>query len=344
MNAKAIVFPAVGKVEIRSVELPPMAEDDVLVELDSSGVSVGTERWALLGKRPPGDVTYPCIPGYLSVGRIKEVGKQAAGFGYKVGDRVNFFVAKTPQGYGGNWMTGHISPAVVNVNPANISPAWDLPYCRIVPENLPTDVASLAALGAVACRGIEMAVPAIGESVLVVGQGVIGQLAAQICRLKGATVLTADIIDQRVAISAKLGADRAINSRTENLPAVVKELYPQGVDLMIDTASSAQLVNDLIAAGLIKTGGRMVFQGWYPPPSGLNLHNLQNTLTRGVYFPSGHAGKAVAQVMRWMSQGVIQGEPLISHRFPIDRAAEAYKLVVDEPNKILGIVFDWSHS
>lgn len=54
MQAKAIVFPEVGKVEICTVTLPPMADDCVLVELETSAISVGTERWALLSKRPPG--------------------------------------------------------------------------------------------------------------------------------------------------------------------------------------------------------------------------------------------------------------------------------------------------
>lgn len=49
-------------------------------------------------------------------------------------------------------------------------------------------------------------------------------------------------------------------------------------------------------------------------------------------------------MMQWISQGVVKVEPLISHRFPVDQAAEAFRLVVDAPDKILGIIFDWGHS
>ena len=77
-TAKAIVFSAIDQVELRQVRLPEAGAWDVTVELEASAISLGTERWALLGQRPPGDVTFPCIPGYLSIGKIVAVGTSAA--------------------------------------------------------------------------------------------------------------------------------------------------------------------------------------------------------------------------------------------------------------------------
>ena len=75
MKAKAIVFEAIRNVQVRDVELPDLEPLDVLVETEVSGVSVGTERWALEGLRR--EITLPSVPGYMGVGRIVEAGREA---------------------------------------------------------------------------------------------------------------------------------------------------------------------------------------------------------------------------------------------------------------------------
>jgi 2-desacetyl-2-hydroxyethyl bacteriochlorophyllide A dehydrogenase len=313
-----------------------MNEWDIKVELEASAISVGTERWALMGKRPKGDVTFPCIPGYLSVGKIVDKGSEVKG--YDIGQRVNFVAARIPDGYTGNWMCGHISPALVNVNPENIDPLWDLPYCEIVPEAVSAEVATFAGLAGVACRGIEMAGLKLGDNVVVVGQGFIGQMAAQICRLKGARVIAADILPGRVELSAKYSADFAVNSKEENLTEFVHSLYPDGADVVIDTTGSDRMINEEIS--FLRMWGKLIFQGWYPGNSSLFLHNFQNNFVTA-YFPSGHAGMAVRQVLQWMDDSKLVVEPLITHRFLVKDAIEAYDLVLNKPEEILGVLFTW---
>lgn len=149
VNANAIVFSQPKKVELRRVELPKMKNWDITVELETSAISLGTERWALTGLRPEGDVTFPCIPGYLSVGKIVDLGA-SAGANFSRGDRVNFLAAEIPDGYGGNWMCGHLTPAVVNVDPGKLATFAGMPYVEKVPDGLSAEEASLAGLAAVA--------------------------------------------------------------------------------------------------------------------------------------------------------------------------------------------------
>ncbi len=341
MNATAIVFSQPRNVELRSVELPGMTDWDLTVELETSAISLGTERWALNGQRPDGDVTFPCIPGYLSVGRIVDAG-ESAGTHFRRGDRVNFLAANLPDGYGGNWMCGHLSPAVVNVDPGKLGSFAGMPYVERVPDGLASGEASLAGLAAVACRGIDMAEIRPGDRVAVVGQGVIGHAAAQICRLQGARVLTADTIPARVELSRLHAADLAVNSLEEDLAARVAEFTEgEGVDVLIDTSGSVRMIQQEVE--LLKRFGKLIFQGWYPPPSSLDLHRMQLKFLQA-FFPCGHSGEAVARCMRWMQEGRLSLHPLITHRFLPGQAAEAYDLVLHRPQDTLGIVFQWERA
>lgn len=339
MNAQAIVFPEPKKIELRRVELPPLQDWDVVVELERSAISLGTERWALNGQRPDGDVTFPCIPGYLSVGKITAMGS-AASERFSQGDRINFLAAVIPEGYGGNWMCGHLSPAVVNADPAKLGAFEGMPYVEKVPGGLSAEDASLAGLAAVACRGIDMADIKPEDRVVVMGQGIIGHSAAQICRLKGAKVLTVDTMPGRVELSRRFAADVALNGLEDDVAARIAEFTEdRGADALIDTTGSVNMIQKEIA--YLKRFGTLVFQGWYPPPCTLVLHDLQLKFLRAM-FPCGHSGAAVSRCMNWMKDGMLRLNPLITHRFTPDQAAGAYDLVLNRPEETMGIVFDWT--
>jgi len=338
MNAKAIVFPEPKRVELRTVELPKLKEWDITVELETSAISLGTERWALTGQRPDGDVTFPCIPGYLSVGKVVDCGASAGSI-YSCGDRVNFLAAEIPEGYGGNWMCGHLTPAIVNGDPSKLRSFAGMPYVEKVPVGLAGEEASLAGLAAVACRGIDMAAICSEDRVVVVGQGVIGHAAAQICRLRGARVLTADTMPSRVELSRRYAADVAVNSLEEDLAGRIAEFTEgRGADVVIDTSGSTKMIQQEVE--FLKLYGKLVFQGWYPPPNTLDLHRMQLKFAQAV-FPCGHSGDAVARCMRWMKEGLLRLQPLITHRFRPEQAAEAYDLVLNRPQETMGIIFNW---
>lgn len=338
-SAKAVVFTAPHQVDVQQVPLPTLEPWDVTVEVESSAISLGTERWALLGTRPKGDVTFPCIPGYLSIGRITKCGASAAER-YQPGDRINFLSARIPEGFGGNWMCGHLNPAVVHVNPSDLGGFEGMPYVERVPSSLASETATLAGLAAVACRGIDMAGIEVDQKVVVVGQGVIGHAAAQICRLMGAQVLTADTLGSRVALSREYAADIAVNSKSENLAAAVADFTDgQGADVVIDTTGSMAMLDQEI--DYLRRFGKFILQGWYPPPNTLDFHKMHLKFAR-LFFPCGHSGVAVSRCMQWMARGQLQLAPLITHRFAPEQASEAYDLILNRPQDTMAIIFDWA--
>ncbi len=339
MKSTAIVFDAPGQVSLKTLELPDINERDVLVEVVCSGVSVGTERWAYLGKRD--EVTFPNIPGYMGIGRVTKCGDQAAALGYAVGDHVNFFQSRLPEPYTGSWMGSHLSHAVVDVvaeceqnNPEEL----DVHRCLKLPEGLDPIDAALTQLCGVALRGIEMATIPAGANVLVSGVGAIGQLAAQICRLKGARVVVADVVPSRLDIARQCGVEMAVNVKTQSLADVTATFAPNGFDVIIDTSSQPSVVNGLLP--LLRFRGKFVFQGWYPPPSSLDLNAMQSRMAT-CYFPCAHSGAAVAAAMRLTADGHLQVRPLISHVVSPHDAVEIYRMLDQDASASLGVVFDW---
>jgi len=339
MKTRAIVFENVRKVAVRDVELPAPRAEDIVVDMEVSGVSVGTERWALIGKRA--EIAFPNVPGYMGIGRVVEVGVKAAARGYRTGMRVNFGASRLAAPLDGkSWMSSHLAHAVVDVcTGVDWEPGGFNPHrCEIAPEGAdPLDLV-LTPLCAVALRGIEMAEVPMGAKVLVAGLGVIGQYAAQVCRLKGAQVAVSDVVDARVDAARQLGADWAVNSQREDLAARCAEIAPQGFDIIIDTSSIPAVVNGLIPH--LKLFGKFVFQGWYPPPSALDLNAFHMRLPT-CYCPCGHSGRAVAAAMQWAAAGRINTRALTTHVIKPEAAPEMYGVMADSSESFLGVAFDW---
>ncbi len=339
MKATAIVFKNVSEVTLEEIELPQPTAEDIVVETLVSGVSVGTERWALIGKRA--EMKFPHIPGYMGIGKVVEAGDKAAAKGFRTGRMVNFFQSRMPKPYSDNsWMGAHLSKAVIDVSTAlDWNPeGMNVHRCELLPEGMDPLDASLTGLCGVAMRGIEMAVVPAASKVLVVGVGVIGQYAAQVCRCKGALVAVSDVSDDRLAIAKKLGAELVVNSKKENLNEKAKEFAPQGFDIIIDTSSSAAVVHSVFP--LLRQFGKFVFQGWYPPPTPLDL-NLFHGKLPSVFFPCAHSGRAVAAAMRLVNDKRLNTRDLLTHVASPKDAAKIYQMVEKGSDDFLGIAFDW---
>ena len=206
---RAIVFPEPNKVEIQEFALPELRASELLVKTEYSGVSQGTELWALTAKRP--ELGFPTVPGYQGVGTVEAVGAGVTKFA--PGQRVMFIKSRAPEGTTPTWMGTHVSHGFVDEGAA-------IP----LPDGADAIAAVLSALPAVSLRGHKMIDIKIGDLVVVTGQGLIGQGSAQLAKLRGAIVVAADANAGRLALSQKYSADVVVNVREESLADVVKKL------------------------------------------------------------------------------------------------------------------------
>lgn len=333
MKAPAVVFPEPKQVEIREMEFTEVGPVQVGIRTVFSGVSQGTERWAVTGRYGHYDHDYsayfPCSPGYQAAGVVEQVGPEVEGL--SVGDHV--FTMGThfldpDHKYPGPCQASHAGYLV-----ANASEVW-----RVDPE-VDLAAASLFHIAGVSRHGVRLSHIQPGELIVVIGLGMIGQMSAQAARRAGALVIATDLIAARVEAAAAHSADRAVDANVERLEDVVREERADGADVVIDTTGDHRIFDRCL--GLIRREGRITMQGYYPDPISIDFHptHIQRPL---VAFPCGWDDEYNNDLGADMASGRIAINPLITHRIPFRDAPEAYDLVVEHPEASLGMVFDWT--
>jgi 2-desacetyl-2-hydroxyethyl bacteriochlorophyllide A dehydrogenase len=314
-DAPALVVAAGGDCRVERRPVPTPSAGEVLIEVHFSGVSIGTELWGATGKVDIwGDP--PLVPGYQAVGRVVAVGDGADTS--SIGEYVAGFVIGSHQRYA----------------------LAESRYTHVLDATDHLQRAAIFVPAAVGSNALNMAGVATGDTVLVIGQGLIGQATALLARLRGAYVIATDVSPERLALSAAHCADWSIDASAGAPWETIAERFPDGVDVVIESTGFTGLVDDAMACA--REGGRFVFEGYYPDRLSfdfLNPHEKQLT----AFFPC-FIGEppAVEGVLRLISAGVVDLEPLISHMIGWRESAEIYaQLFTEQRDHINGIVFDW---
>jgi bacteriochlorophyllide a dehydrogenase len=321
MEARAVVFTAPERVDVWDVQLPEPGPEDVVIRTLCSGISIGTEGW-ILKNRYKG-VTYPLVTGYQFCGTVEQVGAQVGGF--REGDLVFARSTRLAGDAVRPMWAGHVSRAVVAAKqvyrvPAGVSPA----------------AASMAVMPAVPWHGIRLTGIEPGDLVVVVGQGQVGQYAAQLARLKGARVIAVEMLADRLALSARYSADVALNPERDDVAAAVAAEKPGGADVIIDTSANARAVN--ASFEWARQNGRYCLQGYYPETTALDLytpHVKQLTF----YNPTDCEG--IDTMLQYMAEGKVNVDGLITHTFAADEAAAAFDLAMNRPREAVAMVLQW---
>lgn len=327
-TTEAIVFTEPHKVDVRTVRLPELGPRDVRVRTSYSGISIGTESWILQNRYKGTIDKFPHIPGYQRTGVVEAVGPEVASV--KAGDRVFSRVARLGPGnvHPSSW-NGHIGHAVCNES--EVIP---------LPAGTSEQEASFGVQIAVGCLGVRMSRVRSGDFVVVIGQGLIGQMSAQAARRQGATVLTTDVLQKRVDLSAKYSADLVVNGAEEDLRrAVVRESAGRLADVVIEATGKAAMFRTCLS--LIRREGTISMQGYYPDTIEIEFHETHHTRA-SVNFPCAWDDDDLRRVLRHLVDGKRVVQPLITHTFPIQEAAEAYAYILAHPDEVLAAHFTWT--
>jgi predicted dehydrogenase/threonine dehydrogenase-like Zn-dependent dehydrogenase len=276
--------------------------------------------------------------GYCNVGHVLDVGVGVDGF--SAGDRV-----------------------VSNGKHAEcVSVAKTL--CAHIPDQVDDESAAFTVVGAIALQGIRLAAPTLGETVVVTGLGLIGLIAVQLLRANGCRVLGIDTDASRLELARGLGAETVDPTAGENAVARARAWSRGlGVDAVILTASTKSSEPVSQAAQMCRKRGRIVLVG----VTGLELNrsdfyekeiSLQVSCSYGPgrydpeYEEKGHdyppgfvrwtEQRNFEAVLDMMATGRLDVRPLVTHRFAIDDAAEAYDVLASQ-QKSLGILITYPH-
>jgi predicted dehydrogenase/threonine dehydrogenase-like Zn-dependent dehydrogenase len=362
-----------GEVSVADVPPPIAQRGRVLVRTVASLISAGTERMAvelgrksLIGKaRERPDLVRQVIRkaqreglmntltavqsklnaqnalGYSAAGLVIEAGEDAGDF--RAGDRVACAGA------------GFASHAEVLSVPKNL--------CVRLPDAVDFEAAAFGTLGAIALQGVRLAEPTLGESVVVIGLGLLGQLTVQLLRANGCRVFGVDLDGSKVELARTLGADDGCVSGAETLDAVMRWSRGRGADAALVTAATSSDQPVELAGEMSRLKGRVVAVGLV----GMNVprkiyYERELTLKvsmsygpgrydpeyeeRGHDYPFAYVrwteGRNIEAFLDLVAAGSVRIAPLITHRFPIEDGERAYNLIAGEATEpYLGIVLGY---
>ena len=334
MKSHAVVFTARNQVEYRAIECPEPGPEDVVVEVHHSWISNGTEGSFLRGERLSGDVAwqpgdpapFPMVAGYQKVGRVCSVG--AAVTRFAPGDWV-FSTVSRVSGMFENRYAGHVSPSV-----------GDQRSLMPLPPGLDPVAYSGLVLTQVGFNCGSRSPVQPGAAAVVVGDGLVGQWAGQTLAARGAKVVMIGRHTDRLARFQNYG--QTILAGTDNGVAATQALGLGPVQILVETGGSQPALSDWLPQ--MKRGGHMVIAGFYPRAGETNLlQGLQQFRNHEISFDlvSGWTQPRLDETMRWIAEGRLETLGCISHRLPVERAAEAWALIETKREPVLGVVLDW---
>jgi 3-hydroxyethyl bacteriochlorophyllide a dehydrogenase len=314
MKTKAIVIPAANTVEIREVELKPLGADDVLVKTTLTSISAGTERMLMRGVMPHPMLQFPVVPGYETVGEVIDAGAEAQDW---LGRRVYV---------GGNYGFIGVNPAFGGQSQFIAAPKSHLTDLHTLSD----EQGVLLALAATALHGVDVAGVQTGAAaVLVLGQGIVGQLAARFAKARGATVHVLDKVQSRLRMAV---ADEIVSPA----PPPPGPPAPGKYDVLIDATGKM----DAIAPRLmqVKKGGRVVLLGYYDkvelPYMPIFLREL--TLAASKEWATGDLARARDAI----AAGEVDVRPLITHCMDAGDAPKAFEIAFNDPDCVK-MILDW---
>ena len=336
-RALAIVFPEPNRAVLDEVPIPEPGDRDVLVQIEYSSISVGTERWCLTGKlQNPGEapLAFPHVPGYQASGLVLETGRAVRSL--KPGDRVFSRNCRTPAGAGGvsgwqgSWWGGHVGLHV----------AEEGAVIRL-PDSVSLQEASGLLLAQVGYNGATKPPMTSDAGVVaaVIGDGLVGQYAAQVLRHRGAQVLLSGLAPLRLELAAKHSADEVFDASRGDFGAFVRERFPKGVGVALETASSQRTVRQAI--DLLAYGGHLVLNGFYPPGESLLDWHWLRTKELTAHFPNSRTRERLEGTLRLIAEGAVRVEELVTHTVPLSEAPKLYEKLLGPDADFLGLVIQW---
>ena len=309
---KALMLMEPNRMEIREIPVPEISPAEVLVRVSACGVCNATDLKVLKGiNRHWSKGVYPCTWGHEVTGFAEETGKEVTRV--KKGDRV--FLRITRTGF------------------AEFCKANEMEV-KVLPDNIGLEEGVLGQLMPIAVRGVEKTVKK-GDAVMVVGQGPAGLLSLQVARAYGATkVYVSDLFPERLALAKSLGADACFRADTEDAAERVKELTGGvGVDVAIECGGMDKTFRQCEQA-LRKGGGIAVF-GTHLNPVELDMVQWESNswymyLAREQPGETAHLMDRTAELF---ASGSVRVREILSHTFPLEKAADAFLLLDKAPQK-----------
>ncbi|WP_164667823.1 zinc-dependent alcohol dehydrogenase [Virgibacillus doumboii] len=333
MKSKNVVFSKKQVVELKEEQVPELKYGEVLCAAKKSLISIGTELSCLKGQYDKETywedfISYPFHPGYSMAAEVVRVGEGVTDL--KPGDRIS------------SW-TEHQQYFTIHQDDA-----------FLIPETVTDEEATWNTLARTTQLGVRRAELHLGETVGVVGLGMLGQLVVQYLRLMGARKIVAiDPVSSRLDMALDHGATHVINEDINDAAKKVEEITDgEMLDVVFDITGHP----DVLAPStlLLRKLGRLILLGDSTTPSLqhlgprvvgdsisiLGIHGMMYPQV-GTEFNPWTAGKMASLFFDYLKQGRMKVSDLITSRCSPMEAPKVYEALLKDRTSEMGVVFDW---
>ena len=325
-HVPAVVFTDVDRVSIREIEITPPARGQVQIRTEYSTISAGTEGWILRNLFFWSPTRYPCVPGYQRAGVVEAIGAGVSEV--QVGERV----AATS-----SLWSGALQPqSGAHVGLANTA----VEEVYRLPPNVDTLEASVLVVAQVGYNAASRLTLATGAWVVVYGDGLIGQFAAQAARALGARVILVGHHTERLSLALTYCADGVINRREQNVIATIRQqIGTATVAAVLDSVQSEAAQREYTPL-LARGHGQIVYCGFTPAATWADMGLLQRTeLT--THFISGWTRPRMQATLDLIAAGKMRVRPLITNLESFTKAPDLYRAIQQKADGILGVTLQW---
>jgi L-iditol 2-dehydrogenase len=316
---RLIKLEGIGNVRMEEAEIPSPGPDEVLIEVNRSLISRGSE---LFRRYVMPEALPPRMMGYSDAGEVVEVGADVRGVA--PGDMSN--------------VGGPHAQYAVGEHGA-------------IPDGMDYESATFIGLSTSATMWMRTTPIEPGDDVVVLGQGIIGNLYMQAVReRKPGRVITVDATELRCDISRRCGADVVINvSETDSVEAVMELTDGRGADVVVECVggnaglksfeqAQRMMKNDGVLHLIAKyQGAKKPGDGLLPLDSGIFMNKL---LVAGIRLSEPRT-KSRADAAQMLVDGRINVGPMITHRLPWQQTPEAYHMLFEKPDEALAVIMEW---
>ncbi len=282
----------------------------------------------------------PSTLGYSCAGEVIAVAEDVRGF--RVGDRVAC-------------AGGSAVHAEVVAVPENL--------CVRVPKNVGMDQASMTTIAAIALQGIRLSDTQVGGNAVVIGLGLIGKMTMMLLKAAGINPIGIDIDTNQVETTRELGFRNVFSRQRPDIESEIIDLCDGfGTDAVIITAGTASLDPVNLAGSIARSKGKVVIVG--NVPTGFDRKNFyrkeldlrmsasygpgrydRHYEEDGLDYPIGYVrwteNRNMQAVLGMLAAGSVDFSPLISHRFPLSAAQQAYDMIVSRSEYFSGILLQY---
>ena len=314
--------------------MPELGPGKMLIKTESSQISIGTELSILIrdnvesGSKWDNYGKFPFKAGYTNIGFVEDIGE----------DVDKSWLGKRVASYGLHSKYNVFSPKEV----------------YIVPENIPTDKALFFGLSEIAMNGVHRSDFKWGDSAVVYGAGVIGQLTAQYLSLAGAyPVFVADVSDNRLSKLPKRANIIPVNTTKENLDEVIiAKNHGRKADMVFELTGEAALIPE--QAKLVKRMGKLVIVSSPKGSTLFDFHDLCNSKNLkiiGVHNNSHPAheeegnqwtnARHAEMFFNLLGSESVEVKQLITHKAPYTDAVNVYNMLIENRTQALAVHLLW---